>query len=390
MRITILTGPWHPVPPLRGGAVERMWQGLAEEFARRGHRVTFLSRSFSGLPIHEMTSGVRYIRRGGFQIGNRLSANLLKDLVYTLRMIAYLPRADIFLVNSFWFPFLSRILDARRGIMVLDVNRYPKGQFRYYPKTVWYAAASSAIRDAIATESESAATRTRVVSNALDTLTFSPGTDSPAERGAVILYVGRVHPEKGVHLLIDAFRQVQTRHPDARLRIAGPVAVAQGGGGGDYDRKLRREAEGLPVEFLGPVFDKKELAECYRSADVFCYPSLAERGEAFGVAPVEAMACGVVPVVSDLAVFKDFIRHEETGFVFDHRGEDPAGALAKTLSDILADPGLRSRVSAAALDESRQYSFESVAAQFLSYFEDLLKGTSRVSSAIRTKERATP
>jgi len=54
--------------------------------------------------------------------------------------------------------------------------------------------------------------------------------------------------------------------------------------------------DGPDIDWVGPVFDADRLARHYERATVFAYPSLAEKGEAFGVAPLEAMASGAVPV----------------------------------------------------------------------------------------------
>ena len=53
MKITIVQGAFLPVPPLLGGAVEKCWQALGQEFARRGHQVTHVSRAYGDLPARE-------------------------------------------------------------------------------------------------------------------------------------------------------------------------------------------------------------------------------------------------------------------------------------------------------------------------------------------------
>ena len=70
-----------------------------------------------------------------------------------------------------------------------------------------------------------------------------------------ILYVGRVHPEKGLDILVSAFRVVAAKVPRSRLKIVGPTAEAQGGGGGGWLESLKKLALGLPVEFAGPIAD---------------------------------------------------------------------------------------------------------------------------------------
>src|SRR2546429_971559 len=63
MRITIVTGPFYPVPPAPCGAVERLWRDLAERFAGLGHQVTVLCRHWPGQNKDETVAGVRYVRR---------------------------------------------------------------------------------------------------------------------------------------------------------------------------------------------------------------------------------------------------------------------------------------------------------------------------------------
>src|SRR2546430_15386472 len=107
MRITIVGGPFLPMPPAPCGAVERVWHGLAEEFVRRGHVVTVLCRGHPSQKADETVNGVRYVRRMSFTSGGRTGLNLLKDLVYSIRMAGLLPRADILITNVFWLPALA-------------------------------------------------------------------------------------------------------------------------------------------------------------------------------------------------------------------------------------------------------------------------------------------
>ena len=66
MKITILQGPFLPVPPLQGGACEKLWYQLGREFARLGHEVVSVSRRFPSLSDDETVDGVRYLRVRGY------------------------------------------------------------------------------------------------------------------------------------------------------------------------------------------------------------------------------------------------------------------------------------------------------------------------------------
>lgn len=376
MRITIAQGPFLPVPALLGGAVEKVWFSLGKEFARRGHQVTHVSRSFPSLPAREVIEGVQHVRVSGFASPSTFARRTLLDLWYVLRVLPKLPPADILVTNTFWLPVLAR--RRSRGRTYVHVARFPKGQLKLYRGAVLQTV-SEPIREAIVAEDPSAAPRVRVIPYPLSKAYLLPCVEAGEN---VILYTGRVHPEKGVHLLIEAFARLPLALRNKwRLRLVGPWEVAYGGGGDGYLASLRRAAEDVQdrVDFVGRVFDEAKLIGHYASARVFVYPSLAERGETFGLAVLEAMAAGCAPLVSSLACFRDFLTPDVNGQVFDHRTADPAGTLCTSLERLLPDDAGIDRLRNAAWKDARQYTLESVATHFLNDFASLT-GQTPVSS----------
>lgn len=184
-----------------------------------------------------------------------------------------------------------------------------------------------------------------------------------------ILYVGRIHKEKGIHLLLSSFSLLIQSDVDCQLRIIGPYHSSQGGSGEGYYASLRKQSSSLPVEFSKPIFDVEELAEAYRQADIFCYPSLAEQGESFGVAPLEAIACGLVPVVSSLDCFRDFIEENITGYFFDHRSPNAAENLANTLLKAINNWETTLAMREKAIQKAQEFSFSNIADLYLAEFE---------------------
>lgn len=376
MHIVIITGPFQPVPPAPGGAVERMWQELAEEFSAKGHTVTFLCRTHPVQGANETIRGVRYVRRMQWLRSSNLYKDLIKDLLYSFRMIAHIPPADIVITNTFWLPILLTAFRRPSIKTVVNVNRMPKGQMGWYRNVDRLIAVSNAIREKISAQCPEVIPIVRLIPNPIDTNIFTPSPNVRSYDGTLtILYAGRVHPEKGVHLLIEAFRKLSGASSNVQLRILGPTQITLGGGGPEYLAKLQSSASGLSVEFSPPTFDKQELAKAYQAAHVFCYPSLAEKGESFGLAPLEAMATGLVPVVSNLACFQDFVIDEVNGLVFDHRDSSAATLLAEKLNSLLCDPSKTARMGEEAAEQALLFGRERVAKQYLSDFSELLSST---------------
>lgn len=368
MRITIVQGAFLPIPPLLGGAVEKVWFGLGKEFAHRGHEVTHISRAYPNLPKGETIDGVRHRRVSGFQSPATISRRLLLDFWYAMRVRPQLPPADILLTNSFWLPALE--YRRSRGLRYVHVGRYPKGQLKLYRKAILQTV-SEPIRQAIIAELPRAADRVRVIAYPLADRYLRPEL-RPASQ--TVLYTGRVHPEKGVHLLVKAFAQLSPiDRAGWKLQIVGPSEIAYGGGGDVYLAELRAAAARTAgsIQFAGRVFEEERLIEYYNNASIFVYPSLAERGETFGLAVLEAMAAGCAPLVSDLPCFGDFIRPEVNGQAFDHRVPDPSETLVAALAAMMRNRESTQRIRHAAWLTARDYSLPKIASQFLSDFAQL-------------------
>jgi glycosyltransferase involved in cell wall biosynthesis len=370
MKITIVLGAFFPVPPRLGGAVEKVWFALGQEFVRQGHEVVQISRTHPDLMASEEIEGVRHLRvRGYAQPGSILWLKWL-DLLYSRRVRRVLPPADILVTNTFWLPFLVRGKD--RGLVFVHVQRGPKGQMRWYGHVARLCAVSRAIAEQIVTEAPQLRDKVRVIPNALP---FRIDSAPHTGRERTILYVGRIHPEKGIELLFRALphlpREILVRW---KVRIVGSHEINLGGGGESFLRHLQElgTRSGAEVEWRGKIFKPAALATQYRSSLVFVYPSMAETGEALPVAPLEAMAHGCAPFVSRLPCFREYITDGVTGFVFDHRGADSEKNLARRLTDLLGlgDEGIR-RIGEAARAQAARFDVETVAQRYLEDFASL-------------------
>jgi glycosyltransferase involved in cell wall biosynthesis len=119
-------------------------------------------------------------------------------------------------------------------------------------------------------------------------------------RKRVLLFMGRIHPVKGLDLLIRAFAEIHEVHPDTVLVVAGPDEDA------DYRERVRTLASELVIDnsviFVGMVTGPERLALLH-SATVFALPL---HSEGLPLAILEAAACRVPVVISELCNLAEF------------------------------------------------------------------------------------
>ncbi len=199
------------------------------------------------------------------------------------------------------------------------------------------------------------AARCQTVYNGVNTDIFVPHPNQQFNSIAPkLLFVGRISPEKGIHLLIEAFERVVQQYPQAQLIIVGPeVIVAK--------EFLTDLSDNPQITALAPLYAssylqylkhqipshlvsqivfagslrQEELVQYYQNADLVVNPSLSE---AFGMSLVEAMACETPVIGARVGGMPEAISENVTGLLFESGN---ATALAKTILQILAEPSLQ-------------------------------------------------
>ena len=371
MKITILHGAFLPVPAIRGGAIVKAWDALSQEFARVGNEVTQISRRCDGLAEEEWISGVRHLRVDGYDSVQNPILLKLKEFFYVWRVKKVLPSADILVTHAFWAPIL--INQKKYGKMYVHVGRYPKGQFKFYTKAGRFQVPTKAIEKALKNEIPH---RERSVSVLPYPLDWKVDTmDVFSERPRNILYLGRIHEEKGVLELVNAFKNLSLADRKGwKLLIRGPWRTEQGGGGENYLSKVTNAIQdcGPQIEILEPTFSSAELKFELQKTRLFVYPSLAEKGETFGLAVLEAMSCGCVPLVSSLECFQDLVEENENGYIFDHRSKDLVRSLSITLLKSIQATNQNMVFSSRCLKKAKEFELDRLALQYIGDFSNLL------------------
>jgi glycosyltransferase involved in cell wall biosynthesis len=140
------------------------------------------------------------------------------------------------------------------------------------------------------------------------------------------LFLGRVNFKKGLDLLVPAFAKLRRLHPDAHLAIVGPDNEG-------YGARVRQWIRDCGLEqwvHLVDRLDGPEVLQAYVDAEVFVLPSYTEN---FGMAVVEAMACGTPVVISDQVNIHHAVRDASAGLVTRCDIDEIAEAMAALLSD---------------------------------------------------------
>jgi alpha-1,6-mannosyltransferase len=176
------------------------------------------------------------------------------------------------------------------------------------------------------------------------------------ERTKLLLYVGRLSPEKNVPLLIEMIGRLEAGFG---LVVAGDGPLA-----GWLENEAMVRAPGR-VRLLGHIGDRAKLIELYADCDAFIHPNPREP---FGIAPLEAMAAGL-PLVAPNAGGVLSYADETNAWLSEPNGESFAAAARA----IFNDPATRKDRLAQARWTARQYQWRAVADRFFHLYDELIE-----------------
>ena len=359
-----------PYSLTKGGGVQEVVKALQLEYDRRGHETVIIAPQ-SKEPYH---GSHRVIFLGSAvdltvnATTGALSASVLTDEIDA--MLEY-ENFDVINFHEPWIPVLSRqILSRSRAINVatfhaklpetLASRAFAKVIIPYTKPLLRHIDGFSAVSDAAAEYVRSLTDEAVcIVPNGIHSTHFRkpPRLPEPALGGKTILYIGRLEKRKGVKYLLYAFRELQQRHPDARLIIAGD--------GVDSDKlhELRDELGVRHVEFLGYI-DDAEKRRLLHSANLFCSPALF--GESFGIVLLEAIASGLVTVAGNNPGYESVMTGLGQLSLVNPRD---SREFAQRMELLLTDQGIRELWKKWAKKHIRQYEYSKIATQYLEVYE---------------------
>ena len=313
--------------------IESYYEEVGRELAARGHEVTVYCRSYFTPPMREH-NGMTLVRLP------TVRSKHLETLVHTFlsTLHALTQSYDVIHYHALGpalFSFIARLRGMKTAVTVQGLD---------WQRKKWGRLASAVLRVG---EKASARlpNRTMVVSRVLqeryqtvhdaDTV-YIPnggklrGRTAPGkilewglEPGRYVLFLGRFSPEKGCHLLVDAFERIET---DAKLVMAGAASYCD-----EYSRELRTHASDK-IRMLDWV-SGETLDELLTNAMIFVLPSDME---GLSLALLDAMGAGLCVLASDVPENRELV--DGAGFTF--RCGD-ARDLAERLQFLIANPDVR-------------------------------------------------
>jgi spore coat protein SA len=378
MRICHVAPELLPVPPSRGGAIERWIRDAATRLVSRGHELHVISRDHGDGRSSARIDGVDYHYITPPRAIDHGTAAVIFRGVHHYRRARTLLRAiapDVVHHHSRPAGLLFSDLGKTRNVISLHSMDYGwsfgygRWDRRLFDRGFKAAARVLGVSNFIREHAEAryqVSGKSLTVYNGVDGDLFEPSGDFD---DAPILYVGRVEQRKGVHVLLDAFEQVISKQrPRSRLRIVGPHSYWDAAPSPYYQALAERCAANPRIELRGPTYDDRELADVYRNAVVSVVPSVFP--EALGLTSLEAQASGVPVVVSNAGGLPETVAPGKSGLVFDNGN---AAQLGEAVLAIIGNDERRRSMGAAAREWAmRMFSWDVIAAELERVYADAL------------------
>lgn len=229
--------------------------------------------------------------------------------------------------------------------------------------------------DAIVYESENTARefsphRGRVILNGIDCSHFAPNPEIrermrralsiPLDK-PVVLFLGRMDRLKGIEIFLEAIRLLRMQVINFQCLLVGSLELP------GIPRRIRDLGLDGNAKIIGPV-GKREVRDYFCASDVFVLPSFLE---GISSALIEAMACGVAPIVTTVGGNPEVVRHDIEGL---HVPPGDPRRLAEAMERLLTDGDLLARFSASARQRIvTEFNLNRMTSQYLDVYRETIE-----------------
>ncbi|VVB89281.1 Trehalose synthase [uncultured archaeon] len=391
MKVLVLTTTF---PRWKGDSTPAFVYELSKRLRNEGLEIVVLAPHYEGAKFYEEMEGLKVYRfpyfyptkyqrlcYGGGILSNLKRSKLtriqspllfLSELYYAIRIIN---EEKIDIVHSHWIPnglvgaFCKKILNKPLIVSVhgSDLIFLNNGFLKYLGLFILKncdlcSVNSTATRDSVI--SKKIVKKLKIIPMGVDLNLFNPDTVSkinktPITDDLVILTVGRLSEEKGIKFLIEAMPAILKDIPAVKLMIVGDGPERK-----NLEQIVKRY-DLTNVIFVGTVLNE-DMNKFYKKADVFVLPSLRE---GLGVVLLEAMACGIPVIGSNIGGITDIIRNKENGLLVEP--ENPKDIADKIIM-LLSEEKLKQKFSKNGLETVKEkFSWDVVINRFVEVYNSL-------------------
>lgn len=359
MKILVLN--WQDIMNPLGGGAEVHFHEIFKRIAAQGHSVTLFCSSFTDAPKEETIDGIRVIREGG-----RNFFNFIVPFRYHSRFRH--ERYDVVVDDINKIPFFSPVfvkeplvgivhhlfgrsifLEASlpAALYVSLSERFALGEYFNIP----IAVVSESTKQELISHGF-AERNLSIVPNCVDHGVYRD-LEQPEASIPIIGHLGRLKKYKSTDHLLKAFKIVRLEAPNAQLHIVGD---------GDFRWELQRLANELDiadaVQFKGFVGKEQKISLLNQMrVAVNCSAK-----EGWGLTVIEANACGVPVIASDVPGLRDSVLDEKTGLLYEYGNIEQ---LAQKILLVLRDDNLRLRLKQEALHWAQSFNWDDSAVKML-------------------------
>lgn len=348
----ILIFNWRDTRHVYAGGAEMYVHELAKRFVKEGNTVVLFCGNDGRNPRNETIDGVQIIRRGGFY------------MVYVWAFLYYILRFrnnfDIIIDCENGIPFFTPLY-ANEKIYLL-IHHVHQEVFRnslirplssiatfleikimpFVYKNIQIITVSESSKKEIESQHLSSIEPV-IIYNGVNTDVYKPGRQSSTP---VVTYIGRLKKYKSIDVLIRSAKMVLEVSPKVKFVVAGDGEEMV------YLKKVTKQL-GIEkqVEFTGKLSEARKI-ELYQESWLFVQPSFME---GWSLTTLEANACGVPVIASNVSGLRDAVRHGETGYLVEYGNEQQ---FAEKILHLLFNHEKRTMMSEKSIKWASNFSWE--------------------------------
>lgn len=363
MKILVLN--WQDIRnPLGGGAEVHLHQ-IFKRIAARGHSVTLFCSRFAGAGAEEVIDGINVIRHGRrnffnyhvpFRYWTRFKNEGFDVVVDDVNKVPFftpwfVKEPLVGILHHFFGKSIFAETNVAGAMYVLAGEKLALRAYRTTPMAVVSESTRQELMKAGFPEGN-----LHIVSNCVDHSLYKQLSSA---RPQTIGYLGRLKNYKSAEDLLYAFEIVHREFPDLRLVILGEGNARPG-----LERIARELAISPRVNFLGHVGEIEKVS--YLNQMKYVVNTSSKEG--WGLTVIEANACGVPVIASDVPGLRDSVLDGKTGLLYEYGNIEQ---LAEKMFLLLRDENLRTQLSQEAVAWARTFDWEKSADAML----EILRGT---------------